>query len=76
LKSEAKKWVYVGYSADLKERFKEHNAGKVKSTKAYRPLTLIYYESYLDETTARKREIEIKTNNQQKEILLKRLEIS
>ena len=42
LKSEKDGNMYVGYSADLGERFALHNAGKVKSTKARRPFQLIY----------------------------------
>lgn len=75
IKSLTKKWVYIGSTRDLKSRFDEHSKGKVKSTKAYKPFELIYYEAYNTYTLARKRELEIKNNGQQKEILFKRLGI-
>lgn len=52
--------MYVGFSADLRERFGEHNKGKVRSTKPYLPWKLVYYEAYINQTDARKRERELK----------------
>ena len=52
--------IYVGYSADLRERFKAHNYGKVRSTRKGRPWKLIYYEAYLAEKDARTRERTLK----------------
>ena len=34
---------YIGYSKNLKLRFKQHQDGKVTSTKNRRPFKLIYY---------------------------------
>lgn len=68
--------LYIGFSSDLRKRVNEHNQGKVRSTKSKRPFDLIYYEAYRNKTDARKREIEIKSSGQQKEILFKRLENS
>ena len=73
IKSLVKKFIYTGFSNDLRKRFQEHNLGLVKSTKAYIPFDLIYYEAYNNKTTARKRELELKNNSQQKEVLLKRI---
>ncbi len=70
------KGIYIGYTSDLKKRLKEHNQGKTKSIKHRIPFTLIYYESYLNKTDARKREIELKNNGQQREILMKRIDNS
>jgi len=53
--------LYIGYSANLKERFKEHSRGKVTSTKNRRPMVLIYYEGYRSEKDARVRENFLKT---------------
>jgi putative endonuclease len=75
IKSESRKWFYIGSTKDLKERLSNHNDGMVKSTKHYAPFVLIYYEAYSNYTLARKREIELKTKGQQKEILFKRLEL-
>jgi putative endonuclease len=73
IKSKNKKWIYIGSTKDLRQRFKEHNIGKVNSTKPHKPFILIYYEAYPTYSLARKREIELKKKGQQKEILFKRL---
>ncbi len=52
---------YKGYSADLKKRVKEHNSGKIKSTKNFRPLELVYYEAFISKISARKEENFLKT---------------
>ena len=67
--------VYVGYTGDLKARFKLHNSGKVKSTKSNRPWVLIYYEAYKNKSDATKREIELKLHAAKK-LLLDRLKRS
>jgi len=61
--------VYVGFTNDLKTRFKLHNSGKVKSTKACRPWTLIYYEAYRGKLDATKREKQLKMHAAKKEVL-------
>jgi len=72
LKSKRHNWHYIGSTKDLRKRLVEHNAGKVRSTNFYKPFALFYYEAYPTYSLARKREIELKTNCQQKEILFKR----
>jgi putative endonuclease len=52
---------YVGCTNDLRERIKEHNQGKVKSTKERRPLQLIYYEACWNKKDAYKREKYLKS---------------
>lgn len=52
---------YVGYTEDLKNRFQEHQAGEVKTTKKYSNIRLVYYESCINEKDARKREKELKS---------------
>jgi putative endonuclease len=54
--------IYKGYSSDLKQRIEQHCRGKVKSTKNFRPVKLIYYEAYLLEPDARARESYLKTS--------------
>ncbi len=76
LKSKKDYGLYVGFSANLKERFKEHNAGQVKSTKTRRPLELIYYESYKSEKDARKRENNLKLRSRAFAQLKKRIQSS
>jgi putative endonuclease len=53
--------LYKGKTADLRSRFKKHNKGKVRSTKAGRPWKLIYYEAFLSSLDASKEEIFLKT---------------
>ena len=76
LQSKVDKSLYIGYTKDLINRLKEHNAGKTKSIKHKIPFALIYYETYKSKTDARKREISLKKNSYQKEQLIKRLENS
>ncbi|OGF27330.1 hypothetical protein A2331_01125 [Candidatus Falkowbacteria bacterium RIFOXYB2_FULL_34_18] len=75
LKSSKKNWRYIGSTKDLKSRLEKHNDGRVRSTKFYKPLKLIYYESYSNYGLAKKREYELKNHNQEKEKLFKRLGI-
>lgn len=48
--------LYIGFTNDLKIRFKKHTAGFVRATKHRLPLKLIYYEAYLRESDAKRRE--------------------
>ncbi|MEK7480727.1 MAG: GIY-YIG nuclease family protein [Patescibacteria group bacterium] len=48
--------LYVGFTPDLKQRFKKHENGYVLATKNRRPLVLIYYEAYTSNTHAKRRE--------------------
>ena len=63
---------YIGYTADLKRRFAEHNDGKNRSTRG-RVWTLLYYEAYQTERLARDRETILKKHGRSKQALLKRL---
>lgn len=47
---------YMGYTSDLRKRFKEHKEGKSTYTKVRGPYELIYYEACLSEEDARSRE--------------------
>jgi putative endonuclease len=60
LKSKRDEKCYTGSTNDLKNRFKEHNDGKVFSTKNRRPFEIIYYEAYKSEHDARIREKNLK----------------
>ena len=52
---------YIGSAEDLRERVKRHKNGDIKTTKSYDKVMLIYYESCLNKTDMRKREIQLKT---------------
>lgn len=73
LKSKKDFQLYIGSTGDLKKRFKEHNDGKVFSTKARRPFELIYYEAYKSEKDAQKRESNLKLRSRALAQLKKRI---
>jgi putative endonuclease len=52
--------IYFGSTNDLRRRLFEHNSGKCLSTRSRRPLELRYYESYFNESEARKKEASLK----------------
>ncbi len=52
---------YIGYTEDLPERFKQHQAGEVKTTKSFDKIILVYYEACLNKSDAIKRELQLKT---------------
>ncbi|HEY8696657.1 MAG TPA: GIY-YIG nuclease family protein [Rhizomicrobium sp.] len=54
---------YVGFTADLKTRFKSHNAGKSVHTAKYRPWKLAVYTAFSDERKAREFEYYLKTGS-------------
>jgi len=62
LKSLSRNFIYIGYTENLKQRFKEHNSGESKSTKQYLPYDLIHYEAYKNIKDAKRREGYLKTN--------------
>jgi putative endonuclease len=53
--------LYIGYTHDLDNRLAQHNMGEVASTKARSPLKLIFYEAYLNQKDALRREDYFKT---------------
>jgi len=48
--------LYIGFAPELKKRYYKHTQGYVLATKHRRPLKLIYYESYILESDALRRE--------------------
>ena len=73
LRSEQKNWKYIGITDNLTKRLQEHNAGKTKSTKPYRPFVIIYTEKFESKTEARVREIFLKKNFKAREEIYKGL---
>jgi putative endonuclease len=61
LQSRHDRQFYVGFTADLKQRVAEHNAGRVPSTRERVPLELVYYEACPDQRDATEREKYLKT---------------
>ena len=52
---------YIGYTADLSRRLKEHEDGRSQSTASRRPLRLVYCECFLSKNDALRREAYFKT---------------
>ncbi|MFA5870580.1 MAG: GIY-YIG nuclease family protein [Candidatus Paceibacterota bacterium] len=52
---------YTGLTGDLRKRLKEHNENKSTRTKGRGLFTLSYYETCLNKTDARSREIYLKS---------------
>lgn len=63
---------YTGWTNDLCARYLAHVQGKgAKYTKAHPPIACVYYEAHEDQSTAMKREYEIKQlSRKQKEQLI------
>lgn len=58
----ANNWrFYVGMTSNIERRLKEHNAGYTKSTKAYRPWDLVFFETFSTRIEARQREKYLKS---------------
>lgn len=64
---------YTGWTNDLTHRMEAHNQGRgAKYTKARRPVTLIYYETFETKEEAMKREYAIKRlSRKEKEELIR-----
>ena len=56
LSSAADGELYVGSTYDIKKRLNEHNAGIVPATRGRTPLTVIYYEAFMNKYDAYFRE--------------------
>ncbi len=54
---------YTGMTADLERRLAEHNSGKTKSTKAYKPWKIVYKESFSSRSEARAHEKYLKSGS-------------
>jgi putative endonuclease len=61
LKSQKDGNLYKGSTQNLEKRVKQHNAGRVFSTKSRRPFDLIYFETFLSRSEAFSRELFFKS---------------
>lgn len=61
LQSLTKGFLYVGFTEDLKRRFRKHNNKEELSTKHYAPFELIHYEAYKNIKDGKRREGYFKT---------------
>jgi putative endonuclease len=53
LKSDRTGKRYIGHTRDLERRLEEHNSGRVKSTKAGSPWTIVAYKKFSSLSEAR-----------------------
>ncbi|MEK7134412.1 MAG: GIY-YIG nuclease family protein [Patescibacteria group bacterium] len=60
IQSEKDRRYYIGCTADLERRIKEHNSGYNKSTRLYVPWRFIHTEEFQDQNNAFAREKKIK----------------
>ena len=63
LRSASDDGFYIGYSANLRKRFKEHVKGGSFATSYRGPWTLVYYEAYLEQADALGREKYLKSGS-------------
>lgn len=73
LKSTKKDRLYIGRSDDLRQRIKEHKAGRVYTTSRMLPVELVYYEAYKNEKDAKAREKSFKHSGSVYNGLVKRI---
>ena len=61
LKNEKDNSHYYGHSKDVESRLKNHNSGKVRSTKSKAPWKIHYFETFETKSEAYRREFFFKT---------------
>lgn len=61
IRSKSRSYIYVGLTSSLERRLNQHNAGKSKTTRAYRPFELLYVEEVSSRPVAREREKYLKS---------------
>jgi putative endonuclease len=60
LRSERRSYIYVGLTENLDRRRAEHNRGRNKTTKPYRPFVLIFAKEFDTRAAAREEEKRLK----------------
>ncbi|MBI3315186.1 MAG: GIY-YIG nuclease family protein [Candidatus Omnitrophica bacterium] len=61
--SQSRNYLYVGLTNDLTRRLYQHQEGKSRTTRAYRPFRLIHSESFGSREEARSREKFLKSGS-------------
>ena len=61
ISSQSRKYIYVGITNNLKRRLDEHNKGNNKTTKAYRPFKMIFFDEFQTRVEARQKEKYLKS---------------
>ena len=65
--------LYTGLTIDIVRRLKEHNEDNIKGAKSLRgkrPVKLVHFEEYNNQSEAKKREAKIKNWNRKYKLLL------
>ncbi len=62
LKSQDRNYIYIGLTNNIDRRVNEHNSGYNKTTKPYRPFSLIYSKEFENRALARIHEKELKSS--------------
>ena len=57
---------YVGATRDLQRRLRDHQHGKVESTRLRQPVSLVYYEVFSEASEAYRRERALKNGRTRK----------
>ena len=73
IQSQNDKRLYKGVTKNIEQRLREHNIGKTKSTRPYKPWSLVYIEEFDNFDAARKRELYFKSGSG-REFLKKQLD--
>lgn len=63
IRSTIRNYLYVGLTSDVFRRLNEHNSGKLKTTKPYRPFTLVYKKEFETRAEARVEEKRLKSGS-------------
>jgi putative endonuclease len=61
IRSSKREYWYVGLTNNLQRRVLQHQEGKERTTKPYRPFTIVHTEEFPTRLEARKREIYLKS---------------
>ena len=77
LKHSDTKQIYIGKTSNIKQRLREHNAGRQTATvRKTGGWNLVYTEIYKNKSDADDREIKLKQHGRAKQELLKRIQAS
>jgi len=66
IKSLHRNYIYKGFTSNLDDRIKRHNAGREKTTAPYKPFILIYTKDFSSRAEARTHEKWLKSSSGRK----------
>ncbi len=73
---DAEKKRYIGFTADIERRLSAHNSDENRGYTKGRKWKLVYFEAYLSEKDARRRERRLKDDGRARRQLINRIETS